>query len=78
MQKWEYIVMQVGYSSNEGGGLVKLINGQINQTWGKNKIPIYDVLNSLGQEGWELVGIEMRKELTESWKDPLYIMKRPV
>ena len=78
MQKWQYLVVQVGYPTIEGGGLVKLVNGQVNPTWGKNKTPLYAALDSLGQDGWELVGIEMRKDLVENWKDSLYILKRPV
>ena len=64
MQKWEYIVLQIGYPTQEGGGYVKRVNGKVHPNWGKNAVKIYDALNELGQEGWELVAIEMRGALS--------------
>ena len=74
MQKWEYLVLQIGYPATEGGGSVKLVNGGTNAKWGQNKVKLYDALNELGQEGWELVGIEKRG--SQSIIDPLYVLKR--
>jgi len=77
MQKWEHIVLQIGYPTREGGGYVKWVNGEVHPDWGKNAVNIYDALNELGQEGWELVAIEMRGS-GQLWKDPLYVLKQPI
>lgn len=75
MQKWEYLVLQIGYNTDEGGGRVKWVNGGTHAKWGQNKVKLYDALNELGREGWELVGIEKRG--TQATVDPLYVLKRP-
>jgi hypothetical protein len=60
MQKWEYIVVPL----QEAGGLKK--SGDMRP----------DRLNELGAEGWEAVGLTLKKGDLVAW--PVVLLKRPV
>lgn len=60
MQKWEYLVVPL----QEAGGLKK--SGDMTP----------DRLNELGSEGWEAVGLTLKKGDLVAW--PVVLLKRPV
>ncbi|WP_217921039.1 DUF4177 domain-containing protein [Miltoncostaea oceani] len=60
MQKWEYLVVPL----QEAGGLRK--SGDMTP----------DRLNELGSEGWEAVGLTLKKGDLVAW--PVVLLKRPV
>jgi hypothetical protein len=76
MVKWDYLVVQIGSFTNDAGGKVKWVRPGPGpyEKLEKNRIDLFEALNILGTDGWELVGIEKRGK--SSW-DPLYILKRP-
>jgi hypothetical protein len=60
MQRWEYLVVPL----QEAGGLKK--SGDMTP----------DRLNELGSEGWEAVGLTLKKGDLVAW--PVVLLKRPV
>ena len=60
MQKWEYLVVAL----DEATGMQK--SGD----------PAPDHLNALGAEGWEAVGLSLKKGDLIAW--PVALLKRPV
>ena len=60
MQKWEYLVVPL----REAGGLKR--SGDLTP----------DRLNELGSEGWEAVGLTLKKGDLVAW--PVVLLKRPV
>jgi hypothetical protein len=61
MQRWEYIVVPL-----EPAGRLKKKEGGINP----------ERLNELGAEGWEAVGLTLKKGDLVAW--PVVLLKRPV
>jgi hypothetical protein len=59
-QRWEYLVVPL----QEAGGLKK----------SADLVP--DELNRLGTEGWEAVGLTLKKGDLVAW--PIVLLKRPV
>jgi hypothetical protein len=51
MQKWEYLVVETYVDRNR---VVKAINGVLEPP--KDRINFYEYLQTLGDQGWELVG----------------------
>jgi hypothetical protein len=51
MQTWEYLFASLDY--HEGQWRVKFVNGDQVSRW--ESITVYDYVNKLGSEGWELV-----------------------
>jgi len=72
MQKWEYLTFR------EHGGVVKHINGQqasgflATLGFGNGTRP-YEMLNKLGQDGWELIGLS-----SDTANGLNYVFKRPL
>lgn len=60
MQRWEHLVVPL----QEAGGLKK--SGDMTP----------DRLNELGSEGWEAVGLTLKKGDLVAW--PVVLLKRPV
>jgi hypothetical protein len=60
MQKWEYMVVPL----EEAGGLKKKSDG-VNP----------DRLNELGAQGWEAVGLTLKRGDLVAW--PVVLLKRP-
>ena len=79
MQKWEYLTMIVNSIDEYGVDLiVTYMNGK-SATVGKDFFGIqfpsfYERINSAGQEGWELAGID---NCTHQ-KCAIYVFKRPI
>jgi len=69
MQKWEYLT--VTRRDSKGIYYPHLVNGQELRNWnvGAN---LYDYLNHLGDQGWELVASTSLSGWTEG-----FILKRP-
>lgn len=61
MQKWEYMVVPV-----EAAGKLKKKSSGVSP----------DVLNELGAEGWEAVGITLKRGDLVAW--PVALLKRPL
>lgn len=61
MQKWEYLLVPL-----EEAGAVK--------KWSEGLTP--ERLNKLGAEGWEAVGISLKRGDLVAW--PVALLKRPV
>jgi hypothetical protein len=61
MTKWEYLVVPL----EEAGGLKKRADGIKPEQ-----------LNDLGQQGWEAVGLTLKKGDLVAW--PVVLLKRPV
>ena len=67
MQKWEYIQLQVGYTSE---GLARLIHKDGKQVYAdRNGMLLTEYLNKLGRDGWELVNIV---------DNTVFYLKRPI
>ncbi len=62
---WQYMALEVKRSY----GIQYKINGESKPEW-KDQ-PIYVPLNTLGREGWDLIGFETAAEFS------MYILKRP-
>ena len=60
-QKWEYLLVPL----EEAGGLKKRSDGLVP-----------DRLNELGADGWEAVGLSLKKGDLVAW--PVVLLKRPV
>jgi hypothetical protein len=60
MQKWEYTVVPL----KEAGGLKKKSDGLIPER-----------LNQLGSQGWEAVGVSLKRGDLIAW--PVVLLKRP-
>jgi hypothetical protein len=53
MQRWEYIILQINHDR------VRYLNDDFlgTDTWREDSCPnLYQYLNALGQEGWEIIG----------------------
>ena len=61
MTKWEYLVVPL----EEAGGLKKQAEGLEP-----------DRLNELGRQGWEAVGLSLKKGDLVAW--PVVLLKRPI
>jgi len=61
MQKWEYLVVPL----QDAGGLKKTSSGLRP-----------DRLNDLGRDGWEAVGLTLKRDDLVAW--PVVLLKRPV
>ncbi len=61
MERWEYMVIPL----EEAGKLKKKSSGLSN-----------DRLNELGQEGWEAVGLTLKRGDFVAW--PVVLLKRPI
>jgi hypothetical protein len=61
MQKWEYLVVPL----QEAGGIKK-----------KSSDVRPDRLNELGRDGWEAVGLTLKRGDLVAW--PVVLLKRPV
>jgi len=61
MQKWEYIVVPL-----EAASKVKKKDAGVSQ----------DRLNELGAEGWEAVGLTLKRGDLVAW--PVVLLKRPI
>lgn len=55
MQKWEYLHLETAESS------IYIIDGDRMEEW--TDLPLFQVLNSLGDEGWELVSIAFEQAI---------------
>jgi hypothetical protein len=55
MQKWEYLHMETAESS------VYIIDGERMEEW--TDLPLFQVLNRLGDDGWELVSIAFEQAI---------------
>ena len=71
--QWQYLTVQTIWSS--GVARVRSVNGHEDPRFTMQHTPIYDALRELGEEGWELVGIERATEGV-SGAGALYIFKR--
>jgi hypothetical protein len=60
-QKWEYLVVPLG----DAGGLKKNAKGLRP-----------DLLDELGAQGWEAVGLSLKKGDLVAW--PIVLLKRPI
>ena len=60
-QKWEYLLVPL----DEAGGVKKRSEGLVP-----------DRLNELGADGWEAVGLSLKKGDLVAW--PVVLLKRPV
>ena len=60
-QKWEYLLVPL----EEAGGVKKRSDGLVP-----------DQLNELGADGWEAVGLSLKKGDLVAW--PVVLLKRPV
>jgi len=76
MQQWEYMFIEIAFTEQESTDYwkVKHVNGREVQDW-KKKVPAHSYVDSLGQQGWELVGVVPRN--TNSHNNPILIFKRP-
>jgi len=55
--RWEYLLVQTR-RANDGTVRVQLVNGQDDPRFTANETPIYEALRVLGEDGWELMGID--------------------
>lgn len=80
MQKWEYLVMTASWNS---GWKIDRVNGQEPPNWKRGPF-MHDHLNSLGEQGWEMVSMDYHctfnqfgKVPDESYETYRIAMKRP-
>jgi hypothetical protein len=71
MQKWEYL--QVVWTNSQDGSISIISNGQPIVAR-ENILYLYQYLNRLGQEGWELVSISQIMNGVQGY----HYFKRPV
>jgi len=60
MQKWEYLVVQTefpGGMSLSTAKLARFANGRELRDW--KKTPLHTFITQLGEDGWEMTGIEI-------------------
>jgi hypothetical protein len=72
VQRWEYLVVRIGLS-DRGVPRPQQINGRDVHDW-RQAQPIYELLEKLGDEGWELTSTE--SAASGNWLQHL-IFKRP-
>jgi hypothetical protein len=77
MQKWEYLTLTAAYAGSDELGIVKMYNNQELQDWKLKRWDVQTALESLGQDGWELVSVAWRKTSDIGFADPVYYFKRP-
>jgi len=68
MQKWEYLFVGTGAANNKV--VPYTLNGKPIKNWKSNK-PIYEYIQWLGEQGWELVSF------TQLLTNQIYTFKRP-
>jgi len=57
--RWQYCIVQVTYPDSSGSGVVgKVYGGGDEDRFGHGATPVYQALQTLGVEGWELVAVE--------------------
>jgi ATP-dependent Clp protease ATP-binding subunit ClpA len=71
--RWEYLLVQTT-RSDDGTVRVHSVNGQDDPRFAANETPIYEALRVLGEDGWELMGIDSPGEPEAAG---LYVFKRP-
>ncbi len=78
MQKWEYIFIVAGRANETWKAVI--VNGKEIKDW-KNSAPLYDYINKMGDEGWELVSMNYSPIFTQTAyvesDDYRLVMKRP-
>ena len=70
MQKWNYMFLAC-YRSEGKTWTPRFINGQEIPNWSDGQ-SLYKISDDLGQEGWELIGIDIQQEVYR------LVFKRPV
>jgi len=71
MQKWEYLSARVEYA--HWYWRIRYINDRKMPNWKERKV--YETLNALGDEGWELVATTSWAYMAET-KSYYYVFKR--
>lgn len=78
MQKWEYLFIVAGHANETWKAVI--VNGKEIKDW-KNGSPLYDFINKMGDEGWELVSMNYSPIFTQTAyvesDDYRLVMKRP-
>lgn len=57
MQRWEYMVVALDLLRGDQP-TVRWINGKEVENW-KQGAPVWERLNSFGDDGWDLIGFEL-------------------
>ena len=79
MQKWEYLQLIVGVSQPylRSGKPEQMASANgVSIMEGGEKFDVYNYLNNLGKEGWELVSTDANN--SEYWNGTTYYFKRPL
>jgi hypothetical protein len=63
MQKWEYAFIVAGRANETWKAVI--LNGKEIRDW-KNGLPLYDFINKMGDEGWELVSASYSPIFTQT------------
>ena len=63
MIKWEYLFIVAGRANETWKAVI--VNGREIKDW-KNSPPLYDFINSKGEEGWELVSVNYSPIFTQT------------
>ena len=71
--RWEYLLVQTT-RGDDGTVRVQSVNGQDDPRFTANETPIYEALRVLGEDGWELIGIDSPGGSSAAG---LYVLKRP-
>jgi len=71
--RWEYLLVQT-VRGDDGTVRVQSVNGQDDPRFTANETPIYEALRVLGEDGWELMGIDSPGGSSAAG---LYVFKRP-
>jgi ATP-dependent Clp protease ATP-binding subunit ClpA len=71
-RRWEYLLVQTS-RANDGAVRVQSVNGQDDPRFTANETPIYEALRVLGEDGWELMGIDSAGGSSAAG---LYVFKR--
>lgn len=66
LQKWEYLTLE---STSNYGTVKYIVNGE--QQPAIKNFPLFQVINQIGSQGWEMVGIAAVAE------QRTYVFKRP-
>jgi len=76
--RWQYCIVQVTYPDASGSGIVgKIYGGGDEGRFGHNTTPVYQALQTLGAEGWELVAVDTAMHASGA-ANAHYILKRPL
>ena len=72
--RWEYLAIETGIAGSMPH--VRAVNGKEDPRFTAHQTPVHQALRELGEEGWELAGIDPK--IDDKERGALYVFKRPL